>query len=185
MLCRQGLRLSLGFFSDVLVPKHALQSGSTWEAEEDGGVWVWPCAGNSFYMDIGEIIRFRVTSVRFNPQPRVSHQVSRRSPHQDKSMPSSVLAHHSVLQRQAGNIRFVLPAETTAKMLCVSCSQEIEDDSGNHVGSAGNPYAPMEVLGDINEDGLGCISWWGTGEDVHENGTTEEGDDAAMPDAEE
>jgi len=59
----------------VLVPKHALQSGSAWEAEEDGGVWVWSCAGNSFYMDIGEIIRFRVTSVRFNAQPSVSHQV--------------------------------------------------------------------------------------------------------------
>ncbi len=72
---RNGLRLSVGFFSDVLVPKHALQSGSAWEAEEDGGVWVWSCAGNSFYMDIGEIIRFRVTSVRFNAQPSVSHQV--------------------------------------------------------------------------------------------------------------
>ena len=77
---RNGLRLSVGFFSDVLVPKHALQSGSTWEAEEDGGVWVWSCAGNSFYMDIGEIIRFRVTSVRFNAQPRVSQQVCHAQP---------------------------------------------------------------------------------------------------------
>ena len=59
----------------MLVPKHALQSGSTWEAEEGGGVWVWPCAGNNFYMDIGEIVRFRVSSVRFNPQPRLSQQV--------------------------------------------------------------------------------------------------------------
>ena len=74
---REGLRLSLGFFSDVLVPKHALQSGSTWEAEEGGGVWVWPCAGNSFYMDIGETVRFRVSGVRFNPQPRLSQQVCR------------------------------------------------------------------------------------------------------------
>ena len=74
---RNGLRLSLGFFSDVLVPKHALQSGSSWEAEDDGGVWVWSCAGNSFYMDIGELIRFRVTNIRFNAQPHLSRQVRR------------------------------------------------------------------------------------------------------------
>ena len=37
----------------------------------------------------------------------------------------------------------------------------------------------MEVLGDINEDGLGCISWWGTAEDGQEDGLAMDvGDDA-------
>ena len=48
-------------------------------------------------------------------------------------------------------------------------AQESEDESSHHVGSAKNPYAPMEVLGDINEDGLGCISWWETAEDGQED----------------
>ena len=28
------------------------------------------------------------------------------------------------------------------------------------IGSKENPYVPMQVIGDINGDGLGCISWW-------------------------
>ena len=32
------------------------------------------------------------------------------------------------------------------------------------VGSAENPFMPMEVLGDMSEDGLGLVQWWSSGE---------------------
>ena len=64
---REGIRVSLGFFSDILIPRHGLQSGSVWSAEEK--VWVWMWGENEMFMDDGETIRFRVTGVRFNAMP--------------------------------------------------------------------------------------------------------------------
>jgi DNA-directed RNA polymerase III subunit RPC8 len=50
-ICREGLRVSLGFFSDVLIPDYALQSPSLYNHEE--GVWVWKYDGSDMFMDIG------------------------------------------------------------------------------------------------------------------------------------
>lgn len=39
------------------------------------------------------------------------------------------------------------------------------------VGTASRPYAPMTVIGDVNGDGLGLVSWWaGEDEPEAENG---------------
>lgn len=32
-------------------------------------------------------------------------------------------------------------------------------------GTAAKPYVPMEVVGDINADGLGLVSWWQPGDE--------------------
>lgn len=36
------------------------------------------------------------------------------------------------------------------------------------VGTSARPFAPMEVVGDMNGDGLGLLSWWGGGEEEPE-----------------
>jgi hypothetical protein len=72
---------------------------------------------------------------------------------------------------------------TLQPFYCLAYCQENEDDDGNHVGSEDNPYAPMEVLGDINEDGLGCVDWWVAGGNGGEEETAGD-EDAGMPDAE-
>jgi hypothetical protein len=28
------------------------------------------------------------------------------------------------------------------------------------VGTDGNPFQPLYIVGDIDGDGLGCLSWW-------------------------
>lgn len=33
------------------------------------------------------------------------------------------------------------------------------------VGTAAKPFVPMEVVGDINGDGLGLLSWWAPAEE--------------------
>ena len=60
--------MDLGFFSDVFIPKYSLPSVSAWEAAES--VWVWDFEGNPMYLDEGEAIRVRVSSVQFNAVPR-------------------------------------------------------------------------------------------------------------------
>ena len=57
--------------------------------------------------------------------------------------------------------------------------QADEADDGPGIGTTENPYMPMEVLGDINEDGLGLTSWWGAQEEEGEHPA----DDAAMDNA--
>lgn len=69
---RDGIRASLGFFSDVFIPVHALR-GASWDPVEQ--VWVWMWEGNQMFMDLGETLRFRVSGVRFNTAPRPSDQV--------------------------------------------------------------------------------------------------------------
>ena len=36
------------------------------------------------------------------------------------------------------------------------------DGEDSSVGTAENPLMPMEVVGDINEEGLGLAIWWAT-----------------------
>ncbi|GIL79729.1 hypothetical protein Vretimale_12372 [Volvox reticuliferus] len=64
---REGLRVSLDFFEDVLIPEHALQDPSFYDESER--LWVWKFDGNDMYMDLKEIIRFRVQSIKFSAPP--------------------------------------------------------------------------------------------------------------------
>jgi DNA-directed RNA polymerase III subunit RPC8 len=111
---RDGVRVSLGFFEDVLIPEHAMQEPSFFNEGEK--LWVWKFDGNDLFMDVGEDIRFRVHALRFHSVPTPLEQAS---------------------------------ATGDAKLL----------------GTAARPFAPMEVVGDINGDGLGLLAWWGGGEE--------------------
>mmetsp|Transcript_8920 Transcript_8920/g.19028 ORF Transcript_8920/g.19028 Transcript_8920/m.19028 type:complete len:205 (-) Transcript_8920:682-1296(-) len=64
---REGLRISLGFFDDVLIPEYALQDPSFFDDQEK--LWVWKFDGNDMYMDLGEEVRFRVHTLRFQAPP--------------------------------------------------------------------------------------------------------------------
>ena len=52
------------------------------------------------------------------------------------------------------------------------------------VGTVENPYMPMEVLGDMSEDGLGLVQWWNAGEGAEgdSGGEEEPEEDAPMDD---
>lgn len=114
-----GLQVSLGFFSDVLIPSHHLQEPSVFDEEEK--LWVWKFSDeegtvNDMIMDHGEEVRFRVASVRFPELP--------------------------------------LTQEKGAK-----------------------PFAPMEVVGDINAYGLGPVIWWAE-QDAGEEDGSQQGEEA-------
>eukprot|EP00798_Chlamydomonas_sp_ICE-L_P028470 gene28470-31619_t len=106
---RAGLRITLGFFDDVIVPEHALQDPSFFDDSEK--LWIWKFDGNDMYMDVGETVRVRVHSLRYNTPP---------TPIQ--------------LQNAQGDDKLI--------------------------GTALRPFSPLEVVGDINGDGLGLLSWW-------------------------
>lgn len=91
-----GLRLSLGFFSDIYVPSNLLRQPC--RLGEDG-LWIWTYGDDELPIDVDEKICFRVNGIRYPPIP-------------------------------------------------------YEQDEN------AKPYAPMEIIADIDEDGLGMVAWW-------------------------
>eukprot|EP00879_Flechtneria_rotunda_P013900 GHRR01014517.1.p1 GENE.GHRR01014517.1~~GHRR01014517.1.p1 ORF type:complete len:222 (+),score=66.67 GHRR01014517.1:207-872(+) len=119
---KDGLRVSLGFFSDVVVPDYALQTPSYFDEAE--GVWVWKYEGSDMFMDEGEEIRFRVSGLRFNLTPTASQ-----------------------LQQEA--------------VAAAAAAAGAGGPAAAAVAPAGpRVHSPLEVMGDIDGDGLGLTSWW-------------------------
>ena len=46
--------------------------------------------------------------------------------------------------------------------MCAVCTGE------DTLGTSAQPFAPMEVIGAMDDSGLGCLSWWNSGEDAME-----------------
>ncbi|KAI9358020.1 RNA polymerase III subunit Rpc25-domain-containing protein [Pilaira anomala] len=66
-----GVRVSMGFFDDILIPGGALQPGSKFDPAEQ--VWVWNYEGEKMFMDIEESIRFRVLREQFTDATPTNH----------------------------------------------------------------------------------------------------------------
>ncbi|XP_072989224.1 uncharacterized protein [Typha latifolia] len=58
--------VSLGFFSDIYVPKHLLQQPCK---RGPDGIWLWVYEGEELSLDVGEEIRFRVSNIKYPPIP--------------------------------------------------------------------------------------------------------------------
>lgn len=64
---KQGLKIDLGFFSDLHVPDYHCPE-DYWFHSQDG-LWAWKYDGNDMYLDIKEEIRVRIMDVKFHPVP--------------------------------------------------------------------------------------------------------------------
>merc|ERR1711865_535793 len=102
--CKEGLRVSLSFFQDVLIPSSNLKTPFLFDAAEQCWVWQWRNQETNevinFFYEQNALIRFRVIAVEF---PEASGP-------QDKAR-----------------------------------------------------EAAMKIVGAVDRDGLGCVSWWPEG----------------------
>jgi len=64
----EGVQVSLGFTSAVVIPPLALPRPSQFDEAE--GMWLWDYRGHSLYFEHNQEIRFRVEELRFHPPPR-------------------------------------------------------------------------------------------------------------------
>ncbi|KAJ3164146.1 DNA-directed RNA polymerase III subunit RPC8 [Geranomyces variabilis] len=60
---REGVRVSMDFFDDIIIPPAFMQPGT--EFDEAEKLWVWRYEGSDLYMDIDEPVRFRVEVEQF------------------------------------------------------------------------------------------------------------------------
>lgn len=78
----------MGFFDDILIPPTVLQHPSRFEEAEQAWVWEYPVEDGSkhdLFMDIGEIIKFRVTNEIFEETSPVG------GPNADSKVPTSAV----------------------------------------------------------------------------------------------
>ncbi|TPX56410.1 hypothetical protein PhCBS80983_g04543 [Powellomyces hirtus] len=78
----EGVRVSMEFFDDILIPPAFMQPGTEFDEEEK--LWVWRYEGNDLYMDIDEPIRFRLEVEQFvdvGPVRQGDQEVKRAAPY--------------------------------------------------------------------------------------------------------
>lgn len=130
-----GLQVSLGFFQDVSIPANQLRTPSAFD--ERLGVWTWQYQSNpdqaavQYPYATDSLVCIRVTSIQFLDS---SVDGARRALALSKtSKPSS--------DPKAG-----LPALAG-------------EDSAHHP-TIPQEQPPMLVVGSVDEDGMGLLSWW-------------------------
>lgn len=145
----------MGFFDDILIPPTALQHPSRFEEAEQAWVWEYPLeegATHDLYMDIGEPIKFRVSSDVFEESSPIG------PPSSDKPSTSS-----------QSDIK--TPYRI---MVCYQWQQmEIYKFRKKKLDFKTNIFFLFIYQGAINESGLGLLSWWD-----QQNQQMDDGDDA-------
>ena len=63
---REGLKISLEFFEDILIPAALLQSPCVFNPIDN--LWTWKYQENDFVMDIGEQVSSEVQNVDLKPK---------------------------------------------------------------------------------------------------------------------
>lgn len=126
----------------MVIPDYALQNPSFYHDMER--VWYWQYGEDRLPMDPGQQIRFRVTSIRFNPMPTAAQQAAAAA----AATPAPAAA--------AGGGAAAAGAQPGAAA---------GSSAGGAAAGAALPavpvvYSPMEILGDIDGDGLGLTEWW-------------------------
>lgn len=107
------------------------------------------------YMDLQEEVRFRVHSVKFNSIPTPAQLLAM----QGKQHLPTIVPQRAAGQRSQPVVTFRSDLGADVASLPAAGDDKL-------IGTAARPFAPMEVIGDINGDGLGLSSWWAPVEDA-------------------
>jgi DNA-directed RNA polymerase III subunit RPC8 len=79
ILCSYGIKVSLGFFDDVTIPKEMLQQPSQWQEATSEWTWTMESEDPPLYYTLGSEIRFKVHAVRYHPVPSLETQHEQRA----------------------------------------------------------------------------------------------------------
>eukprot|EP00596_Hydrurales_sp_CCMP1899_P005851 CAMPEP_0119046812 /NCGR_PEP_ID=MMETSP1177-20130426/49064_1 /TAXON_ID=2985 /ORGANISM="Ochromonas sp, Strain CCMP1899" /LENGTH=224 /DNA_ID=CAMNT_0007020491 /DNA_START=39 /DNA_END=710 /DNA_ORIENTATION=- len=131
---KDGILVSLEFFDDVFIPSYLLQAPSEYKAESS--LWVWKYGEESdeeFIMDIGEQVRFRVRTINFTRLTTSFKGV-------EATTKSEI--HSGLIDKNEGE-------------------SSVRRRSSSSIGLPPDEVLPsvMQVIGCVNEEGLGLVSW--------------------------
>jgi DNA-directed RNA polymerase III subunit RPC8 len=168
---KDGVKISLGLFSDVLVPAPLLQAPCEYDSRSK--LWVWKYDGNDFVMEIGEKVSSLCIVYTYKPSGELVLTVF-------------------ILLYRCCQVRFKVRTITftaltnSVKGITATTTSESQDPAITSLVSGGGPVgwwgagppllrrrsssvglspedevpSAMEVIGAMNDYGLGLASWW-------------------------
>lgn len=132
-----GIQISLGFFHDVSVPVIHMRNPCVFDERQRCWVWQYSAGDGkpptNYPFRENERICIRVKSVQFTDSLDSTLEASRRA--------------------QA------MVAKKPEKEMNVSATQDTPSEH-KHVSHVATEQPPMLVVGSVEEDGLGLLSWW-------------------------
>jgi len=159
---REGVRVTLGFFDDILIPHFLLQQPSLYKAATNTWVWNYDSEdeNSTFSMDRGEEVRFKVRTISFVTvtntvkERRTSVQSETRSPRLVTSAAAGT-AGAAGAAGGAGTVGGGAGQDSAPEQLTRRRSSSIAEAE-----SKGGEPAAMQIVASVQEDGLGLVSWW-------------------------
>jgi len=144
----KGVRVTLGFFDDVLIPPSLFNENTTFDHAEK--IWVWQYRDGDtvhpLYFDHDHWLRFRVHTVRFTTTAKTKKGLVATT--KSALSDSGNAAGASKASKEESPVP-PAPVKTRTR----SMSFDLKDES--------EAPPPMTILGSVMEDGLGCVEWWG------------------------
>jgi len=178
----QGIRVSMGFFSDILIPARCIKQPSSYNPGK--GCWTWHYlteeVSDDFHMNRGDEIRFKVQECIFT---LVTASIKERRVTLSTTATSMMDADGSTLTKprsgggffnslKAGNVPGAAVSSATggADLAGLGVAGVRRPRSSSNVGAGGGEAAAaaaaveepvMQIIGDISlDDGLGLTEWW-------------------------
>jgi len=148
----EGIKVSLDFFDDVFIPAHLLQSPS--EYRGDRGLWVWSYDEESegqFVYEPREEIRFRVRTINFT-------KVTTNA----KGVLATTTSETTVLGQPSNQINALHKSSASGLNDATEDTPITIRRRSSSVGLLEEDAVPavMQIIGGVNEDGLGPVAWW-------------------------
>ena len=175
---REGVRVTLGFFDDILIPHFLLQQPASFDSAKNTWFWNYDTEaaadgeGGAFSMDRGEEVRFKVRTLSF---VTVTNTVKERrtSVQSETRPPQRGAAAGGVGGAGAGgggaggggggggggDAGLPEPGTRRRASSSVGLIEGRDAGFGSGAGSGGEPAA-MQIVASVQEDGLGLASWW-------------------------
>ena len=144
----EGVRISLGFFNDIHVPKSLLQEPSSWSPEES--LWMWNVTpDHQLFLDLENPVRFKVHQIVFAEQANAASRAAVAA--------TAAAAVASNVASRPGTPG----AGASTKALAAKAQAGASSSSGSAPAAAvPPPEPPMRIIAAIDKSGLGLTSWW-------------------------
>mmetsp|Transcript_28530 Transcript_28530/g.47937 ORF Transcript_28530/g.47937 Transcript_28530/m.47937 type:complete len:274 (-) Transcript_28530:92-913(-) len=180
---KEGLKISIEFFADIFVPAALLQSPCVYN--KDTGLWTWKYGenGDDFVMELGEEVRFRVRTINFTSLSNSAKGIMATTTSESQDSVITAAASNSIPVGGSGGVsggennsssssshggsggsssNSGSATTTTTSTITIMPGPPLLRRRSSSIGLSPEDEMPaaMQVIGAMNDFGLGLISWW-------------------------
>lgn len=147
---KDGLKVTLDFFENITIPSYLFPTPSTFNASTS--TWTWKYGEEmdqqDFVLDNGEEVRFRVKTISFTGTKATAKGIQ------------TMISTETHISQGAGTATAVAGKIADIQKEIPPALLRKRSSSIGNIEESLIVSPPMVVIGSINEDGLGMVSWW-------------------------